>query len=218
MKIIDLSFVIDNECMTCGTPWHEKVIIKKMGEIVSVGRNTSSITLGSHSGTHIDSPKHFFSDGRGIDQLDLNILCGDIKVVDLSHIKAGMQVNLEDIQNLTVSDRMLFRFGWYQFWKNDNYYKDFPFFSMEAAKYLVKSGLKLIALDTPSPDSGQSIKRQGNVDSPVHKLLLKENVIIIEYLTNTYAIDVHKKHEIVAMPLKIKGIDGAPSRVIIKEE
>ena len=218
MNIIDLSFDIDNSCMTCGTPWHEKVRIKKLGEISSVGRNTTSIKLGSHSGTHIDSPNHFLNDDYGVDQLDLNILCGKITVIDFTHFKQGMQVKLEDVMNINVTERILFRFGWHRFWKTKEYYKDFPFFSIEAAEYLVKSGIKLIALDTPSPDSGQNIKLGGKYDSPVHKLFLENEIIIIEYLTNTDKINCDKKLKIVALPLKLKGIDGSPARVIIMEE
>lgn len=102
--------------------------------------------------------------------------------------------------------------------KKKEYYKDFPFFSIEAAEYLVKSGIKLIALDTPSPDSGQNIKLGGKYDSPVHKLFLENEIIIIEYLTNTDKINCDKKLKIVALPLKLKGIDGSPARVIIMEE
>ena len=89
MIMIDLSLDIDNECMTCGTKWHEKVCIKPLGKINEVGRNTHSILLGSHSGTHVDAPLHFFEDMKGIDQLDLAQICGDVTVIDLTYIKQG---------------------------------------------------------------------------------------------------------------------------------
>lgn len=218
MRIIDVSLGLDGDCMTCGTPWHEQVVISQLGYQKKVGRNTSKIVLGSHSGTHIDAPKHFFNDGYGVDKLDLTILCGEISIVDFQNMHQGEYVKLEDIKKVKVEHRMLFRFGWYQYWKTEKYYDAFPYFSMEAAKYLVENGLKLIALDTPSPDNAKCISEKAEEDSPVHKYFLKNDVIIVEYLTNTRCIQSNKTCSIIALPLKIIGCDGAPGRVIIKEE
>ncbi len=214
MKIIDLSLLIDNECMTCGTPWHEHVNIEQLGKIEEVGRNTSRIVLGSHSATHMDAPKHFLQDGYGIDELDLRICIGDVTCVDFRKINKSI-VEIDDLRGIRITERMLFAFGWYEKWKTESYYRAFPFFSESAIKYLVDNGMRLIALDTPSPDDGSSIHEKD--DSPNHKILLAKDVVIVEYLTNTEDIDFSKKHEIIALPLKIKGIDGAPSRVILKE-
>lgn len=218
MRIIDVSMGLDGDCMTCGTPWHAQVAVSQLGHLKEVGRNTSKIVLGSHSGTHIDAPKHFFDDGYGVDKLNLDILCGEISVIDFQNIHQGGCVQLKDIEKIKVTQRMLFRFGWYEYWKSEKYYDRFPYFSIEAARYLVENGLKLIALDTPSPDNGRCIHAEMQEDSPVHKYFLKNDVIIVEYLTNTKCIQNNKTCSIIALPLKIIGCDGAPGRVIIKEE
>lgn len=216
MKIIDLSFDVETQMPTCGTPWHQNVEIKHLGHLDSVGRNTQSIVLGSHSGTHMDAPYHFIDGGRTIETTPLEILCGDIRVVDFSHIKAGGKVTLDDVKDLKLSDRMLFRFDWFKKWKTKEYYKDFPYFDEMAVDYLIEKGVKLIAMDTPSPDNGSNINSKD--DSPNHKKLLSKDIIIIEYLNNTDLIDLKKKHTLVALPLKLKGSDGSPSRVILFEE
>ena len=59
MQVIDLTLTIDNECMTCNTPWHTKVEIARLGYLDQVGRNTSQFRLGSHSATHMDAPLHY---------------------------------------------------------------------------------------------------------------------------------------------------------------
>lgn len=215
MKIIDLTLTIDNDCMTCGTPWHEKVKIEKMGTIVEVGRNTSRIVLGSHSATHMDAPLHFVDGGRSIEATDLNICVGPVTCVNLEHIGVNDIVTLKDVENVSVSERMLFVFGWFKNWKTPNYYKGFPYFSTEAVKFLMDSGMKLMALDTPSPDDGSGITAFD--DSPNHKMLLPADIIVIEYLCNTDQIDFSKKYEIIALPLKIFGADGTPARVILRE-
>lgn len=216
MKIIDLSLTIDNECMNCGTPWHEKVRIEPLGRIDKVGRNTSRFVLGSHCATHMDAPKHFMDDKYGIDELNLDVCIGDVTCVDFRHIKGGGKVDIAALKGVKISSRMLFAFRWYEKWNTPDYYKSFPCFTKEAIEFLVKNGMKLMALDTPSPDDGSAICKTD--DSPNHKYMLARDIIIVEYLTNTAEINFLKKHELVALPLKIRGADGSPARVILKEE
>lgn len=216
MKIIDLTFDIENGNPTCGTPWHKNVAIEHLGKLEEVGRNTHALTMGSHTGTHMDAPFHFISDGRTIESTPLNVLCGDINVIDVTHIKQYGVVTLDDVKNMNVCERMLFRFDWWKKWKTPNYYNGFPYFDVPAIEYLIEKGVKMIALDTPSPDEGSGINAMD--DSPNHKILLQNDIIIVEYLTNTDQIDLSKKHKIVALPLKFKGSDGSPSRVILFEE
>ena len=215
MKIIDLSFVIENGIPTCGTPWHQTVKLEQMGTIDTVGRNTHSILLGSHTGTHMDAPYHFIKGGRTIESIPLETLCGPISVIDFSKFKAGDVVQYDDVKDLKVTERMLFRFDWFKHWRTGDYYKAFPFFSEEAVSFLMANGIKLLAMDTPSPDDTKNIN---SIDSPNHKVLLSKDIIIIEYLNNTDQIDLAKKHTLVALPLKLKGSDGSPSRVILFEE
>ena len=215
MNIIDLTLIIDNECMTCNAPWHEKVQILRLGKLNEVGRNTSKFRMGSHTATHMDAPLHFFEDGASIDEVDLQKCIGPVSCVDLTHIKAGEVVQLKHVQHLQVTERMLFAFGWYKNWKTDNYYKNFPYFSKEAVEYLMDNGMVFMALDTPSPDDGSAIQKRD--DSPMHKILLKKGIVVVEYLTQTELIDYKKSYEIIALPLKIDGADGSPARVVLKE-
>jgi kynurenine formamidase len=76
MKIIDLSYVIENGMPTCGTPWHENVNIHHLGYLNEVGRNTHALTMGSHTGTHMDAPFHFIEGGRTIEDTPLDVVCG----------------------------------------------------------------------------------------------------------------------------------------------
>ena len=215
MGIIDLSLTIDSECMTCGTPWHQKIQIEQLGRLETVGRNTSRFVLGSHTATHMDAPLHFINNGYGIESINLNHCVGLVNCVDFRHIKAGGIVTLDDVKKLSVSERMLFVFGWYKNWKTAIYYKDFPFFSTDAVRYLIDAGMKMMAMDTPSPDDGSAIAELD--DSPNHKMLLNADTVIVEYLCNTDKIDFMKQYEIIALPLKILNADGAPARVVLRE-
>lgn len=215
MKIIDLSYVIENGMPTCGTPWHENVNIKHLGFLDKVGRNTHALTMGSHTGTHMDAPFHFIDGGRTIEYTPLDVVCGEIQIVDFTYIGPNGIVKYDDVKDLKVAERMLFRFDWFKKWKTHEFYKSFPYFEEAAVDYLIKGGIKLMAMDTPSPDYGGNI--QSKEDSPNHKTLLKKDVVIVEYLTNTDQLDLTKKHRIIALPLKFKCCDGSPSRVIMEE-
>ncbi len=218
MKIYDLSFDIESGMPTCGTPWHQTVEISQMGKINSVGRNTHRILLGSHSGTHMDAPRHFIDDGRTMEQLDINMMWGKATVVDFRSKGEGSTVSLSDVKKISVKERMIFVFGWYHYWKSEKYYINFPYFETDAIEYLVESGMKVIALDTPSPDDGSAIVVKGKVDSPNHILLLNKGVLIIEYLNNTDVLVGGKEYELVSLPLKVKKSDGSPARVLVKED
>lgn len=215
MQLIDLTLTIDNECMTCNAPWHEKVEIAKLGLLNQVGRNTSKFRLGSHTATHMDAPLHFFDDASSIDEVNLQKCIGPVTCVDMTRFKVGDVVRLKDVEHLKVTERMLFAFGWYKHWKTEQFYNGFPYFAEEAVTWLVDRGMLFMAMDTPSPDDGSAIQMLD--DSPVHKILLKEGVIIAEYLNQTEQIDYDKKYDIIALPLKIKGADGAPARIVLKE-
>lgn len=215
-ELIDLSFKIESEMPTCGTAWHQRVDICPMGTIESVGRNTHRIVIGSHSGTHMDAPFHFIQSGETIDEMDIELMCGEIELIDFRNFTAGSVVLIEDVKKIRISKRMLFVFGWYHYWKTDQYYDGFPYFSEEAIDYLVANGMSFMALDTPSPDSGKAIFQSEN-DSPNHKKLLQKEVVIVEYLCNTDILDFSKKYEIFALPLKVAGADGAPARVLVRE-
>ena len=215
MSIIDLSLLIDNDCQTCGTSWHEKVNIERKGTLETVGRNTSKIVLGSHSATHMDAPLHFMENGHDIASTSLEKCVGEVTCVDLRHIGAGEKVGLDVIRKFDVSSRMLFVFSWYKKWKTDSFYSSFPCFTEEAIHYLIDGGIELMAMDTPSPDDGSAITQKD--DSPNHKRLLANDVVIVEYLSNTDEIDFTKKYEIIALPLKIADADGSPARVILRE-
>jgi kynurenine formamidase len=80
---------------------------------------------------------------------------------------------------------------------------------------LVEKGVRLIAMDTPSPDN-PAHSRGTPKDSPNHKLLLGAEVVLVEYLTNLNSITA-KEVELIVLPLKLRGSDGSPARCVAIE-
>ena len=158
------------------------------------------------------------SGGDSVDALPLQVLIGPAAVIDFSDSKPGREISVNDLDAKLAGrrhERLLFRFDWSKYWGKDNYYKDYPFFSVPAASLLIERGVRLVGLDTPSPDNPAHC-RGALPDSPVHKLLLSKNIILVEYLCNLG--DLRKTDvELCVLPLKIKGGDGAPARCVAIE-
>lgn len=219
MKIIDLTHTIEEGMTTFNAYWHPLVQINQIGRIGQEGRETRKISMGTHTGTHIDAPLHFVESGKGIDQISLDRLFGPVKIVDFSNVPKAYGITVKDLKKNSLGERMLFRFNWCKYWGTKNFYKDYPYFEEEAAQYLVDNNVKLIGIDTPSPDDGRIMLDSNSygteIDSPVHKIFLKNEVLLVEYLANLEMADCKLEWNIAVMPLKVKNADGAPARVCI---
>ena len=91
---------------------------------------------------------------------------------------------------------------------------NYPYFTKEAAEFLVSKNVEMIALDTPSPDSSHT-KIGSTDDSQIHKIFLKNDILLVEYLANLEKITDYHNWNIAVCPLKITGADGSPARVFI---
>ncbi len=213
-EIIDLTYPIEDSMPRFGAPWHPDVHVVQMGYINTVGRETRKIIMGTHTGTHMDAPRHFISGGGTIDHIGLEKLVGEVKIIDMTHIKQGQAVELKDLVSLDLGPRVIFMFGWGKYWGTAQFYKEWPYFKEQAAHFLLERGVFLIGLDTPSPDNPRTTLGSPR-DSVVHKILLSKGVILVEYLANLNKIPTLRGWTLVAAPLKIKDGDGAPGRVFI---
>ena len=144
---------------------------------------------------------------------------GEVSIVDFSHLKEDEEVTVDMLKEIKVTERMIFRYGWGKHWGTRKFYHHYPHMSAEAAKYLVKKGLKMHASDIPSPDDSRikldSTTKGTDKDSPIHKIFLSNDVVLVEYLANLDKVKELDGWHIVACPLKIKGSDGAPARVFL---
>jgi arylformamidase len=197
--------------------WHIPFSSNTLGTIESVGRNTKKLTLGSHTGTHMDAPRHFIPGGKSITDIPLSSLCGDVTIIDFRTLPDNTAVTAEMLRERDLHEKVICVFGWDKHWNTGDYYANYPYFSEEAAQYLVDSNVKLLGLDTPSPDNSKTPLHAEN-DSVIHKLFLKSGVILVEYLAASGITDYTRDYQIIALPMKIKDSDGAPARVILIEK
>lgn len=221
-RLIDLTHTLEDGMITFEASWHPRFAIKQLGRIGLEGRESREISIGTHTGTHIDAPLHFVKGGRSIDQVPLDLLIGKVSIIDFSSLAENSSISLEMLKNIEFLPRVIFKFGWGRNWGMRSFYKNYPFFSKEAALYLVDQGVKLIGIDTPSPDDSRiKLKTEvlgSEVDSPIHKIFLGANLVLIEYLGGLTELEDYVGWTLIALPLKIKGADGSPARVCLYKD
>ena len=218
-RIIDLTMNIEEGMQTFAAHWHPFVEITQLGRHGIENRETRKIVMGTHTGTHMDAPRHFIRNGETVENIPLEQLVGKATVVNLSHAEDFQEIGLDDLKTAIGDhplERLIIRFDWDQQLGKSKYYTDHPFLSEEVCRWLVKNGCRLIALDSPQPDNPKN-GRGAKKDAPNHKILLGNNVIIVEYLINIREIR-QTEVQLVVAPLKIKEGDGAPVRCFAIED
>lgn len=174
--------------------------------------------MGTHTGTHVDAPRHFIPGGKTIDELALEVFVGPATVIDFTNAKALQEMQVGDFERELGDrcvDRLIMRFDWSDHWGTLKYYTEQPYISEAAASWLVERGIRLLGMDTPQADSPKN-GRGSERDSPVHKILLGAGVVKLEYMTNLKQLR-SKEIELIALPLLIKDADGAPVRCVAIE-
>ena len=198
---------------------HPVVEITILGRHGIEGRETRKVVLGTHIGTHADAPRHFIPNGQTIDEIPLDVLIGPATVVDFTGCQPLQPIDIADLEQKLhgkIPARLILRTGWSEYFGNLKFYNEYPFLSENAAQWLVEKGVRLIAMDTPSPDN-PAHSRGTPKDSPNHKVLLGAEVVLVEYLANLKSLTAPEV-ELIVLPLKLKGCDGSPARCVAIEK
>ncbi|MBN1577308.1 MAG: cyclase family protein [Chitinispirillaceae bacterium] len=214
-KIVDLTYPIHEGMTTYPKPWHPWVEITQLGRHGIENRETRKLVLGTHTGTHCDAPRHFIPEGKTLDQCNLNAFIGPASLVDFTGCSPHQQIGEEDLKRAIGErpvERVVLHFGWQRYWGSMNFYKNHPYLSLQAAEWLVKQGVVLVGMDTPMPDNPDPGNDSG-IDSPIHKLFLSNDIVLVEYLCGLHEIGA-QDFELVALPLKVKNSDGCPARCV----
>ena len=110
-------------------------------------------------------------------------------------------------------DILLLNAGWSQLTATELYHRH-PYLSPQAAAWIVERGVKLLGIDFPTPDAPVEV-RPADFDWPVHHILLSQGVLVAENLANLHTFD-GCRIEVMFVPLRIQGADGAPARVLAR--
>ncbi len=174
------------------------------------GYDSEVMVLSTHTGTHMDAPSHFVRNGRSIDKIAVD-RCISKAILFKIPKESNETINLEDIvdlqQSIEENDIVIFSTGWERKVKDENYFSN-PGLSEEVANLLVDKRVNMVGIDGPSMDVST------NTGFGVHKILLSNDILIIENLCNLDTFEHCSRFELLAIPLKLRDASGSTMRAI----
>ena len=206
MAIYDVSVPLRPGMPTyAGEPGPELEHLKQISRGDSA--NVTALSLGSHTGTHVDAPHHFLDGRSTVEAMPLEALVGPAQVIEVTEPRHITAVDLEAASIPRGTTRVLLKTPNSRFWNDDEFHNDFVGLAEDAAEWLVERGFVLVGIDY------LSIERFRSPEHEVHKILLEANVVIVE------GLDLRPitpgEYMMACAPLKVVGADGAPARVFL---
>ncbi|MCL5941937.1 MAG: cyclase family protein [Actinobacteria bacterium] len=175
------------------------------------GFAVASLHLGTHSGTHLDTPFHFLAAGRTLESYPLSRVLGPGVVLDLR--SAGRELDaetvaeaIEDAGGLRQGDFAVLWTGWDAHF-GDELMREHPYLTPKAARLLVGARVGLLGTDAPNVDASTGD------DFPVHPIVLGADVLIVENLCGLERLGAGRAW-FAFVPLRLVGVDGAPIRAL----
>jgi arylformamidase len=172
------------------------------------GCNVSLLSMGVHTGTHMDGPVHFIDGAAGLDEMPLTATMGEARVI---HIADPEAITVEELRphELRRGERILFRTANSErCWKTTTFVEDFVGLTEAAAAYLAECGLRTVGIDYLSVGGYRSD------GASIHRVLLEAGIWIIEGL-DLSAVEPGR-YELICLPVKLHHSDGAPARAVVR--
>ena len=170
--------------------------------------NTSSIHMGAHTGTHMDSPLHYFDNFKSIDQMPLDTAIGPARVIEIRDTESIKPEELKQY-NIQHGERILFKTRNSQTcWQTDTFVENFVYITKEAARFLADSGVRLIGIDYLSVGGF----KQDLVET--HRTLLGAEIWLIEGL-NLSGVNAGN-YDLICLPLKLVQAEASPVRAVLR--
>lgn len=199
VKYIDLTHTFkQNMPVYPGDPEPE---LKQVGFIDKDGYNEFQIKTDMHVGTHMDAPFHMLKNGRRLSEYSPDRFFGKGHLIDAR----GRSIDADLLEEMLIlkGDIVFIMTGFYKKFGIPAYYETYPEISEAFALKMVELGVGMVGMDTPSPDRSPF---------PIHKLLLENDILIVENLTNLENL-MYKQFTVAALPVKFD-VEAAPVRII----
>lgn len=207
MPIIDITLTITNDLVTW--PDGPRVEMVQFSRIADGARsNNTKLSMGAHTGTHVDAPAHFVLGGSTVEAMDLNVLIGPALVVEVPDADEITPDVLDGLAIPAGTQRLLFRTRNSALWTRHepDFRTDYVAVSGSAARWLVEHGVRLVGVDYLSVAPWNDLLT-------CHDVLLGAGVVVVEGL----ALDgvPAGEYQLICLPTKLGGSDGAPARAVL---
>jgi len=215
-SLVDLSHTIQNGLITYkGLPAPvicDYLSREKSRELYAAGTEfqISKIEMVANTGTYIDCPFHRYEKGKDLAQVAIESCAGlDAIVIRASHRQTSA-VDATFFREKEIRGRaVLVHTGWDMHWNTSRYFEDAPYLTEDAARYLQNCGARLVGIDSLNIDNIQDKSR------PVHSILLKSEILIVEHLCNLGKLP-DEGFTFDAIPPKFKGVGTFPIRALAR--
>jgi arylformamidase len=206
MKLIDVTVPLDASLPNY--PGNQPFVLDAVKRIANGdSSNVSAIRMSAHAGTHVDAPRHYFDDGAGVEALALEMLLGRTRVIEVTS-RNGIGADELAVHNLSEDVRVLIKTHNSKLWGSPEFHPDYVGVTASGAEYLIAHGIKVVGVDYLSVEA---YKTPG---APAHHALLGGGAIVIEGLNLR---DVEPGiYDMLCLPLRVVGADGAPARVVLR--
>lgn len=204
MKIIDLTHTFtDNMPVYPGDP---KATLEQVAFIDKDTFNDHKITTVMHVGTHMDAPLHMIPGGKTMNEISPDKFIGKGVIID---VRGKNKINASVLENVQIEEGyvILLFTGFGSKYRTEDYFKDYPELTEDFANKMVELKVKIVGMDMLGPD----------LDKPwaTHKILLGNEILILENLDNLDQLLDVTNFEVIALPVKLKA-DAAPVRVLAR--
>jgi arylformamidase len=211
-RLIDLSHEIEHGMITYkGLPAPiicDYLSREKSKEFYEPGTEfqIGKIEMVANTGTYIDCPFHRYAEGKDLSQVALEKFANLPAIVVRSDHKKSIAIDAASFKGLDVKGKaVLVNTNWSEHWLTDAYYTNHPFLTENAAIYLLDQGAVLVGIDSHNIDDTRGRSR------PVHSILLKAEILIVEHMTNLKTLP-DNGFTFTAVPPKFKGVGTFPVR------
>ena len=210
MRIIDLSLTIESGVGILGDIFPPP-IVEDLATLEEQGWVGHRFILTSLTGTYLEASAHVFPDGEWLDEVPVERYIRPVTIFHLPEIGPQVGIRTVDLdaceQQLKPGDAALVHTGWDMHIGEEGYLTNSPFFCEDAMRWLLERGAALIGADFPSYDSQ-------HMPMEMVRLLFAANCLLLAPLVNLGQIS-NVRPLLVALPLKVKGVCGAPCRAIV---
>lgn len=179
-----------------------------------------------HGFTHMDSQRHIMADGFSTDDMPLDCSVGEAAIVDISLIAPNTPVDAAMLekaaQHVRPGDRVVMKSGWDRQRSpfTPEYWLDAPYMTRDGAEWLLDRKVRTVAFDFPQDEVTrfyvQGEKARPLEENVTHDVLLRNGVILIEYLINTTSLSGERTF-LCALPMKLPDSNGMPVRAVAFE-
>ncbi|PZD94475.1 cyclase family protein [Paenibacillus sambharensis] len=201
--LIDLTHLIQDDMPVY--PGDNRTEFRQTRHLSKDHYTNHQLSVNMHAGTHIDGPMHLLDTDKRLSDFPLDTFIGAGCVLDVTG-EAVIDYKAEYEEAIPEHVIVLFHTGYSRRFGQEEYFTDYPVLTEKLAELLVRKQVKMVGLDTPSPDK---------YPFHVHKLLFRSGILIAENLTNLGRLPASASFEVIALPLHI-GADSSVARVVAR--